>query len=96
MAPLVFLMGVGPMARWKQAELPDLAKRLRWAALVAVLCAVGAELLEGRISWMGSLGLLMGFWVVASVATDLWERLRPAGGMRASLSGTASTRCRAR
>ena len=25
MTPLVFLMGVGPLARWKQAELPDLA-----------------------------------------------------------------------
>jgi cytochrome c-type biogenesis protein CcmF len=85
MAPLVFLMGVGTMARWKKSELPDLAKRLRWAAVIAVLCAVGAELLEGRISWMGGLGLLMGFWVFASVATDLWERLRPAGGVRASL-----------
>ena len=32
MAPLVFLMGVGPLARWKTAELPDLASRLNWAA----------------------------------------------------------------
>ncbi len=85
MAPLVFLMGVGTLARWKKSELPDLAKRLRWAAVIAVLCAVGAELLEGRMSWMGGLGLLMGFWVFAAVATDLWERLRPAGGVRASL-----------
>ncbi len=85
MAPLVFLMGVGTLARWKKAELPDLAKRLRWAAVVAVLCAVGAELAEGRISWMGGLGLVMGFWVFASVATDLWERLRPAGGVQGSL-----------
>ena len=28
MAPLVFLMGIGPLARWKKAELPDLATRL--------------------------------------------------------------------
>jgi cytochrome c-type biogenesis protein CcmF len=85
MAPLVFLMGVGTLARWKHAELPDLAKRLRWAAAVAVLCAIGAELAEGRISWMGGLGLVMGFWVFASVATDLWERMRPAGGVQGSL-----------
>ncbi len=84
MAPLVFLMGVGTLARWKKSEVPDLARRLRWAAVIAVLCAVGAELLEGRLSWMGGLGLLMGFWVFASVATDLWERLRPAGGVRTS------------
>ena len=31
MTPLVFLMGVGPLARWKEAALPDLARRLRWA-----------------------------------------------------------------
>ena len=85
MAPLVFLMGIGTLARWKKAELPDLAKRLRWAAVVAVVCTVGAELLEGRISIMGGLGLLMGFWVFASVATDLWERLRPVGGVQTSL-----------
>src|SRR5512139_3689584 len=32
MTPVLFLMGIGPLARWKQAELPDLARRLRWAA----------------------------------------------------------------
>ena len=40
MTPLVFLMGVGPLARWKQAELPDLARRLRWALAVSVVTAL--------------------------------------------------------
>ncbi len=83
MAPLVFLMGIGPLARWRQAELPDLAHRLRWAALVAVLCALGAAWLGGALAPMSVLGLLMAFWIVASLATDLWERVRPAGGQRA-------------
>lgn len=30
-------------------------------------------------------GLLMTFWIVTSVAAELWERVRPAGGMRANL-----------
>ena len=85
MAPLVFLMGVGPLARWKQAEVPDLAKRLRWAAGVAVVAALLAGWLAGSIGLMSSLGLLMAFWVVASVATDLWERVRPAGGVRTNV-----------
>jgi cytochrome c-type biogenesis protein CcmF len=84
MAPLVFMMGVGPLARWKQAEVPDLARRLKWAAGVAVVAAILTEWFEGKISWLGGLGLLMAYWIVASVATDLWERIRPAGGMRAS------------
>ena len=37
MAPALFLMGLGPLARWRSASLPDLALRLRAAALVAVV-----------------------------------------------------------
>ena len=85
MAPLVFLMGVGPLARWKQTELPDLARRLRWAAVVAVVSALGAGWVGGNLSLMSLLGLLMAFWVVASLAADVWERLRPAGGVPAHM-----------
>src|SRR5438034_2518918 len=31
MAPALFLLGVGPLARWKRTSLPDIAARLRWA-----------------------------------------------------------------
>jgi cytochrome c-type biogenesis protein CcmF len=79
MAPVVFLVGVGPMARWKQAELPDLAKRLRWAAGVAVVCAILTAWLAGGITFGATLGFLMSFWIVASIATDLWERLHGGG-----------------
>jgi cytochrome c-type biogenesis protein CcmF len=85
MAPLIVLMGVGPLARWKHAEVPDLARRLRWAVAVALILAVIIEWIEGRISWLGGLGLFLAFFVFASVATDLWERVRPAGGVRASV-----------
>jgi cytochrome c-type biogenesis protein CcmF len=79
MAPVVFLMGVGPMARWKQTELPDLAIRLRWAALVAVLATGLSAWIAERISFMSVLGLLLAWWIVASVLTDLWERVSPKG-----------------
>ena len=79
MAPVVFLMGVGPMARWKQTELPDLAIRLRWAALVAVLATGLSAWIAERISLMSVLGMLLGWWIVASVLTDLWERVSPKG-----------------
>jgi len=86
LAPLVFLMGVGPLARWKEAELPALALRLRWAAGVAVVATLATAWLQGGLGIVGVVGLLMAFWVVASVATDLVERLRPAGGVRASVA----------
>ena len=86
LTPLVFLMGVGPMARWKNSELPDLASRLKWAAGSAVVATLIVAWAKGGIGIVGATGLLMAFWIVASVATDLAERLRPAGGMRASIA----------
>ena len=76
MAPLVFLMGVGPMARWKATELPDLWTRLRWALGVAIVAALAVEWSTGEIGFQATLGLAMAFWIVASVCTDLFERLR--------------------
>ncbi|HMC16172.1 MAG TPA: heme lyase CcmF/NrfE family subunit [Albitalea sp.] len=79
MAPVVFLVGIGPMARWKKAELPDLARRLRWAAVVAVVAALVAAWLAGGITFGATLGFLMSFWIVAAIGTDLWERLHGGG-----------------
>jgi len=85
MVPVVFLMGVGPLARWKGAELPDLARRLRWAAAVAVLAALATSWLAGRVSFGATMGFVMTYWIIASLATDLWERIRPAGGVSTSV-----------
>jgi cytochrome c-type biogenesis protein CcmF len=78
---VVFLMGVGPLARWKEASVPDLAKRLRWALGVAVVAALASGWLAGRIGLVSTLGLAMGWWLVASIATDLWGRIRPIDGL---------------
>jgi cytochrome c-type biogenesis protein CcmF len=79
MVPTIFLMGVGPMARWKETSVPDLASRLKWAAGVTVVMALLTGWLAGSIHLLASLGLLMAYWIVSSVATDLWERVRPEG-----------------
>ncbi len=79
MAPALFLMGVGPLTRWREAELPDLARRLRWALGVTVAGALFTGWLAGEIRLVSTLGLLMAFWVVAAVMTDLLERIHPQG-----------------
>jgi cytochrome c-type biogenesis protein CcmF len=80
MAPAIFLMGVGPLARWKEDRVPALARRLLWAAGVAVVAALATGWLAGEINLVTSFGLLMAYWIVGSVATDVWGRVRPAGG----------------
>ena len=50
MAPAVFLMGVGPVARWRNAPVPDLLRRLRWALGVSIVTTVLVSLTSGRFS----------------------------------------------
>jgi cytochrome c-type biogenesis protein CcmF len=76
MAPTIFLMGVGPLVRWKEAQLPALALRLRWAAGVAVIASIATGWLAGEVRPVATVGLLMAYWIVASVATDLFERIK--------------------
>jgi cytochrome c-type biogenesis protein CcmF len=76
MAPAAFLMGVGPLARWKNATLPDLAARLKWAFAVAVVSAALVPLAMGKWTPMIALGLLLAVWIVASGVVNLRERTR--------------------
>jgi len=84
MAALIFLMGIGPTARWKKAELPELAVRLRWALVVSVVAALTTGWLAGGIHLGTTLGLWMTFWIVITTGRDLWEKIRPASGPRVS------------
>ena len=76
MAPAIFLMGVGPMARWKEAQLPELAVRLKWAFGVAVASAILLPLTLGKWTPLIALGLLLAVWVIAASFVNLRERLR--------------------
>jgi cytochrome c-type biogenesis protein CcmF len=76
MAPALFLMGIGPLSRWKKASLPDLVLRLRWAFAVSLVTAVLLPLALGRASAWVSVGLLLAAWIVASSAVNLWDRIK--------------------
>jgi len=76
MVPMIFMMGLGPVARWKQASLPDLAKRLRWAFATAVVTALLLPLTMGKWTPMISLGLLLAMWILATITTSLVQRCR--------------------
>jgi cytochrome c-type biogenesis protein CcmF len=79
MTPAIFLIGLGPLARWKQASLPELAIRLRWAFGVSVITALVVPFFMGEWKPFVSFGLLMAFWVIASVVASLIHRLRSSG-----------------
>jgi cytochrome c-type biogenesis protein CcmF len=84
MAPAIFMMGVGPLAKWKQAELPDLAHRLKWALAVALVTAMLLPFTMGKWTPMIAFGLLLALWVAASGVVNLRQRvsrLRTANGL---------------
>jgi cytochrome c-type biogenesis protein CcmF len=80
MAPAMFLIGVGPIARWKQAKLPEIAVRLRWAFVVSLISAVAIPFLLGGWQWRASLGMLLAVWIVATVILNIWSRIRTGSG----------------
>lgn len=76
MTPALFLMGIGPIARWKQSSLPELAMRLRWAFGVSVATAMILPVLLGHWTPMIGLGLFLAFWIFATSANLVYQRLR--------------------
>ena len=80
MAPAAFLIGVGPIARWKQAKLPELAVRLRLAFVLSLVTAVVLPFVIGGWKWRASLGLLLFCWIVATSLQNIWSRLRSQSG----------------
>lgn len=76
MAPALFLMGIGPVARWKQSSLPELALRLRWAFGVSIATAIILPLLLGHWTPMIGMGLFLAFWIFGASAYLVYQRLR--------------------
>jgi len=75
MAPALFLMGIGPLARWKKANLPDIAARLRWAVAASLVAALAIPFAMGRWSPLVAFGILLAAWVAASGVVQLYEKI---------------------
>jgi cytochrome c-type biogenesis protein CcmF len=74
MALAVLMMGLGALARWKQSSVPELVKRVRWGFAAAIILAVLLPFIFKHWTPMISLGLLLSFWVIASLVVSLQQR----------------------
>jgi cytochrome c-type biogenesis protein CcmF len=74
MALTVLMMGFGALARWKQSSMTELTKRVRWGFAGAVVLAILLPLIFRHWTPMIALGLLMSFWVIASLVVSLQQR----------------------
>jgi cytochrome c-type biogenesis protein CcmF len=74
MTPALFLIGIGPMARWRQSPVIDLAQKLKWAAAVSVISAIIAPLILRSWTPLVGFGLFLAIWIFATTFTQLMER----------------------
>jgi len=93
LAPAVFLMGVGPVTRWRNAPLPELAARLKWALAVAIVTALLLPWVLGRWTPLIALGLFLALWIVTSTIVNLRQRLQSSHrrGLLAKLAANSTS-----
>jgi cytochrome c-type biogenesis protein CcmF len=87
LVPVVFLMIPGSVARWRDANLREIALSLRWVALGAAGVAVAFTWTMGPWSWGALFGFLLGAWVAVGSLEQVWIRLRKPGRVGASFWG---------
>jgi len=90
MTPILFLVGVGPFARWKEASVPEIAKAVKWALAVGAIVAIALPLVYGQWHAMTALGLLLAGWIVATALLNFVERAQHTRAGRSFLAAALS------
>jgi cytochrome c-type biogenesis protein CcmF len=88
MLPLVFLIGVGPLARWKQSRVGELAHRLRFVLLAGLAVGLVVPLVvAGTNRILVAAGITLGAWTAISAVMNFiaYIRRQPARSMAKSL-----------
>ncbi len=89
MFPALFLVGIAPFARWKQANAGELAHTLRWAFLASALAGLIAPLFLGEWKPLVALSLLLAVWIVLSSLLNIVERVQSTRGEQSFLSAAS-------
>jgi cytochrome c-type biogenesis protein CcmF len=76
MAPGLFLMGLGPLAKWKKASLPEIGTRLKVAAVISVVTALLVPFAMGKITLMTAVGIFLGVWVSGTTLILFINRIK--------------------
>jgi cytochrome c-type biogenesis protein CcmF len=78
MAPLLFLVAIGPHAAWRSARAGELARRLRVPLAIALAGGIAVPFAMGKFSALVALGMFLAFWVAASGVAHIRARVAQA------------------
>ena len=87
LVPTVFLMVPGSVARWRDANVREIAHKLRWTFVGAVVLAVLLPFVLGGWSIGAAFGLFLGCWVALGTAQQVIERVGKPGRIGTSFWG---------
>jgi cytochrome c-type biogenesis protein CcmF len=77
MLPLIFLIGVGPLARWRQSRIAELAYHLRYVLLAGVGLGVLVPLIvAGTNTILVAVGIALAGWAAISAGLNLYTHIR--------------------
>ena len=75
---LVIMMGIGPVARWKQDSIANILKSMRIPFVAALICGLVVPFIA-EWKWMVALGLTMSYWIIFSVIANITTRVSISG-----------------
>jgi len=76
MAPLMFLLGIGPLARWKNEQVKSLVIRLRYTFIVSIALAVILPfLVMGKAGLIVFPGIAAAAWIVLTSLQNVRDKM---------------------
>ena len=87
LVPTVFLMVPGSVARWRDANVREIAHKLRWTFAGALALGLLLPFVLGGWSIGAAFGLFLGCWVALGMSQQVIERLGKPGRIGASFWG---------
>lgn len=89
MIPLLFLMGVGPVLRWKKDDPVKLMRHLRLVLLFSFIIAVFFTwAVTAEVSIGVLLSITLSIWIISSALLNLWRRVKSKNNLATGIRTT--------
>lgn len=74
MVPLICVMGLGPISRWKKDDPTRVAQQIRLPLVAAIVSALIVPFLMGEFKILVVLGMFMAFWILYAIGFNYYIR----------------------
>ena len=73
--PFVLFLGLGPLTRWKQQDLPSVQKQLAIAVGLSLSAGILINFSYDEPTYMATLGLVLSAWIVVTSVLEVMQRI---------------------